>query len=387
MQKFFTDTLESRYIKALLYEAYIPKYPSVSSGDIIVAGNKYIYGSNIILCTATGELADNAVYKVVHKYDGSVINRKLNDNFLSKERYYDSSTHERLGKFLRYYRDFTGIDLMPLYNCFSNRYNDRLQIKSSGITFRTDANIKVLEVPIKFNKTYTIAIDCNSPVYLAPAFIEKHDYVYSGDIDLTSLLYVMPSEEYESEVKQYASLAFDNPITYKLENTNSFLHKYEDKLVLLIQLPNYCNSSITVIEGDYTILCKKTINLEKPIEEGEDEVEMYFPSTKTQNEIFVSNLSLLRLDDRNTYAFSNKLIAYLLTHSITSREAIYNNVRRVQEDIDIEDYETVTPDVWDDMLRKVLFDEYMKTDKKGLDILGYVDNDIENFLLKKRANK
>jgi hypothetical protein len=37
MQRFLTDTIGSRFIKALLNESYIPKYKGVTVGDTIVA--------------------------------------------------------------------------------------------------------------------------------------------------------------------------------------------------------------------------------------------------------------------------------------------------------------------------------------------------------------
>lgn len=522
MQKFLKDTLESRYIKALLYGTYIPKYNSVRIGDKIIAGTRYVFRSNIILCTTTGLLGSSAKYKVVAYVDNRKINRKTFDNFLSKEKYYDYATHERLGEFLRYYRGATDVNLMPLYNCFSGRYNSNFSIDSSGIIPVSSPNNKIIEVPIKFNQTYTIAIDCANIVYVAPAFLDNDDYLFVGDVNVTTMIPI------EKQVQQFASLSFSNPVTYKIENDDEFLQRFEKKLTLLIQVPFNCDSSIVVLEGDYTTTrTRKTINVERVdtisetsiipkgrvsgdidgdgrimqsdyyllndyingtveldevalycaelvedgvidikdyekleqfVEQGNtnylhrdywenwewDETELLWKHTLSvqgaesieditgyniekfeivsqtsvnvfvtipplndctiwiskysggvkynwqnslsandKDSLFISNLSLLRINDRQTYAFSDKLISYLLSHTITNREEIVNNVLRIQNAIDIDKYFISVPDAWDDNLRKVLFDTYMKEYPNGIDILGYADNDIERMLLKK----
>ncbi len=52
----------------------------------------------------------------------------LTDNYMSNVNYYSSDVHERLGEYLRFYRDYYNINLMSLYNCFSNRYIDKFSL-------------------------------------------------------------------------------------------------------------------------------------------------------------------------------------------------------------------------------------------------------------------
>ena len=346
MQKFLSDTAVSRYIKALLYNTYVPKYKSVFKDDIIVKDTKYVYKNNIILCTSTGTLLGTGKYKTVADYNQNVGNRKICDNFMSKESYYDSTTHIKLGDFLRFYRSLTEINLLPLYNCFSNVYSSSFSITADGISSLINPLVKIAAIPIKFNTTYTIALDSSSDVMLAPALLDDGDFLFVNDVNITSLLY-------ETEkVIHYPSLNFLSPKTYRLDNTDPFMQKYEKGLVLFIQMSNNCDSSLVVLEGDYTNTSRKIINVEKVVNKKDKEdnpIPDYYGlrslSDEEKDYIFTSDLSLLRMNDRCNYAFSDKLILYLLASAITSEEDIYNNILRVQEAINAEDYYAVIPDV------------------------------------------
>lgn len=85
---------------------------------------------------------------------------------------YDSQTHEYLGNYLRFLRDYNKLDLMSLYNCFSNNICPELDIAigvKHGVNnegaeytakFRSDSDLyKIYMIPVKMFKTYTIALD------------------------------------------------------------------------------------------------------------------------------------------------------------------------------------------------------------------------------------
>ena len=47
MQKFFESTLVSTYIKYLLANTPLPLYPTIQTGDMLIAGMTYIYKKDI----------------------------------------------------------------------------------------------------------------------------------------------------------------------------------------------------------------------------------------------------------------------------------------------------------------------------------------------------
>ena len=49
-QKFFTNTIESKFIKYLLSKTPLPLYPTISDGDYMVKDCIYIYRTSIIKC-------------------------------------------------------------------------------------------------------------------------------------------------------------------------------------------------------------------------------------------------------------------------------------------------------------------------------------------------
>jgi len=168
---------------------------------------------------------------------------------------YDSYTHEYLGDYLRFQRDFRNINLMPLYNCFSNRVCPRLDIsfKIDDYTakFNTeDKHYKIYMVPIKLFKQYTIAIDSGAAVEMCCGLYGQYQEEDSKYLNISKNTYMC-----------FSNMQFRTPVLYtKVENLNEFLTaenetelaQQEEKLKLFIKLPANVESSIVVLEGDYT---------------------------------------------------------------------------------------------------------------------------------------
>ena len=130
-------------------------------------------------------------------------------NLKIKNNLYDSYTHEYLGDFLRFQRDYNNFNLMPLYNCFSNNLCSNLNFsitnKNKKIIFdSSDNNYKIYMLPVKFFNEYTIALDCNSTFELCCGFFDKYINTKDKYINFSSITY-----------ENYTNSQFNKPFVYK----------------------------------------------------------------------------------------------------------------------------------------------------------------------------
>ena len=216
LQRFYEDNIQSRFIKALLYNTPIPTVQSIVSGDYIIKGAQYIYKRQVIRCTTSGIIGQEGKYEILGTYTMGDYVPKYTYKYLSTSDFYDSKTHEMLGNYLRLYRDQTNIDLLPFYNCFSNNYNSGIRVRDGEIITTKSTAYKCALIPILLNRKYTIAFDCVSNVWFAPIFLH-HDYFVNFSVDdqnydLTSMI---TDPSYSSVVTQ-TSMSFTQPYLYSL---------------------------------------------------------------------------------------------------------------------------------------------------------------------------
>lgn len=409
-QKFYTDTIVGRFIKHLLSVEKIPYLNIVSDKDTLIEGCLYIYKNYVIKCVTTGKLFVNSVeelYPSDKLYPSSILfpkfgeqpaqfkvirflnqqqDKRFSYSYMSTKNYYDSETHRFLGEYLRFLKGMYQIDLMPFYNCYNQDLIDNIQLRkdtSNVILYpketpyssnylepelnkqlvstyelsETKTSAKVLCIPIKFNKTYTIAIECNSSVILRGVILSNNHLV--KDSTSTNTYLADHSDLVASyRVKQFTR--FSEPFTYSIHTTSPLLYKQEKNLRLLIQLPASNKSSVTVLEGDYTKLDTVTTT---DTENGTVRIYNVF-----------KNLSLLQSNTFESYAFSDRLIEYLLENVICKQDGLTGNISRVQ--VALRSVDKEFDSLFDSNCALGVWDNYTSNA-----VSRFIDNCSENYYL------
>ena len=244
MYNFNNNNIFTGYIKQLLKSFNLPMCPVLQSQTEAeryngISGITYILNDQVVRQYNGTTTAETFIY-----------NKEI-PNFTKKlqitNTIYDTYTHEYLGDYLRFLRDYNHIDLMSMYNCFSNNICTNLSIKISlnnsteAVFNTTDTNYKIYMVPVKAFKSYTIAIDANEPIEVACGLYGKKSY--GGIIDGT--------------YKKFNNISFKSPVVYdkltSITTTQARAQavKFEKDLKLFIKVPFNNNSSIVILEGVY----------------------------------------------------------------------------------------------------------------------------------------
>lgn len=396
-QQFYTDTLASRLIKTLLSSTPLPVFSSVTEGDCIVEDCYYTCGTSIILCVHTGILTMSApivstlypsdtlypseflypgsgtavgVFKVIDHIDTS--DPRCFTTFRSSHNYYDPDTHIYLGKYLRYIRTSTGLNLLPYYNCFAGKYfsDALLKVKDNSVVLQrgTSDIHKVIAVPIQFGHTYTVAINCPEQLLLRACVHLDSGIVKEDKSDF------LPQEVIDALVAsgaRYTGCSFRKPFSFRVDCAHKQAASLEKYLYLLIQVPQSNNSAVTVLDN---------VTLEQGVVCDENSVRKYS----------LSRLSLLQMDGAESYAFSDRLIEYLLNNVIWAGDTSFRNIANVQEALmaQFNDYKNLikqnraTLGIWDANISNYIMSivEENRTNVALVDQDGHVNKDIESFI-------
>lgn len=400
MQKFYENTIVSKFIKCLLSTFDIPTINTCTDEDKLIPYNLYIKDNFIV--KVLPEFDSDGKHKIdtIEPYEFGKNYPGLTTRYESNIVGYDSKTHYYLGQYLRALRDLKGVDLMPFYNCYNSTYLRDIEIIESNNSYsykvitdpRSISNdYKTIAIPIKFDKTYTIALDCTVPYMIMPIIYGNKGIVHDLAFDELS----------KENILKINSSYFDKPYTYKISwsdyaekrsrytNYQDICNKlaYEKFLYLVIQLPNNIKTTITILEGDYTnVSVLKIVNTSS--------AEFTQLSDSDLNNILLSDLTLLNRNDSNSYAFSDRLIEYLLLNVIDKNEDISQNIARIQTytssltNQNINNYprfiSSVPKGVWTRDLRTYLYYLTMNNSRliNKFDITGFVDKDIEKIITK-----
>ena len=387
MSEYYTNTIDSKLIKNLLSNTPLPVYDTVREGDYILSPFIYINKCNVFRCVKSGVFSEDAEVDVLQHFSFGNYYPKFTELFKSDNLYYDVKTHRQLGHYLRTYRDCYNIDLMPFYNCWGKQYISNYYIDHEGVVQGDNSSYKVAMVPIKFNKKYTIAADSSSAVMIAPIYQENNQLVpaWSGSIsfDLTKDLC---SRSDHKNVHKVLSTSFRRPFVIEVTNhegeSNAVVHQRNEKfLYLLIQFMSTVETSIMVLEGDYTNLsCNEIYNFEPYLDVLHGDTVVTEENIITPAEVdkmMLTELDLLQFSNKEQRPFSNRLIEYLLNNVITSRDECSFDIKIAQRN------RMTQTGVWDNNLRRALYRDYLLSKHtRKIDITGYVDKDIENAIMK-----
>ena len=402
MQQFYTNTIESKFIKDLIATTPLPTIDTLYKGKWIVPGCYYITDCNVVKAnhitddeafqfdpdTSNSQLALISPYKFGSSYPG------FTSTYYSINDGYDSKTHYYLGNYLRCIRDLHDINLMPFYNCYNGEYVTDITIDSTTKTIiQSDPNVrgkKVISIPVKFGETYSIFIDCSTEVEIMCGFYGNKGYISPTQT---------PAVEIKTENK-YVNLrytSFRDGFTYTTPKPEKSTYPYTRFFRMFIQLPLNIESSIVVLEGNYTTKNIAYSIVEIPLDKKNEKKLIAaidtFPTKVKQNQTLLSDLSLTQIAGTVSYAFSDRLIEYLTYNVITSEETITQNILRVQQyasslinaklnHTEPFNMSLSTPDVWDTKLQTYLFNlaKESKYIQNKLDLTGYVDKDVEQVI-------
>ncbi len=398
-QVFNQETNTSSFIKALLSKSNIPMIDFIDIGSKVIKNNLYIHDSMIVKAKETETLTSTNINDILIKIKPYSFGDKINGittSFTSPISYYDSDTHRYLGEYLRSIKGYYGLNLLPFYNCFNNKYGSDFYLTVVGNNLKLNTETipdshKILLVPVRFNKTYTIAVDSTKQVIITPVLYGNKGLA-SGTV-ITDI-----ANKLITNGKTYDSLSFKSPILFGTDNFDTdnidLYYSYEKFLYLAIQLPESVSSNIVVLEGDYT----HTDVWDKQINDLDPGSKNYLDNN------LISPLSLLQMPGSEVIAFSDRLIEYLTQNVITNVDDISENIARTQaycssiicKQKNGSQYTLpYTKGIWDDSLRLFIYD-LMKQAKNNLhtpltatgylDITGFVDKDSETIVTRGQNN-
>lgn len=318
------------HIKELLHSFNLPMIPVYTDDTVLYKDRSYIKENKIVKWDGS-----EFIHLADYIYDWPMINLTKKLNMISAM--YDSYTHEYLGDYLRFIRDYHHVDLMNMYNCFGKKMPSRIYYSlkfddSFTLNIDTDnSNYNYYIVPIKFNKVYTIAIDSSIKW-------EMVSVLYSN-IFIDNVPESLVKESY----KVVSGSKFTNPFLYSTHfKCASECWQKEKSLVLLLKIPSEVKSSIVILEGNFTsstnVIDGSQINTPVFDDEAKDTLINY----NSKNSLLLANLG-------TSYPFSDRLVEYLLGNAITPNDQFMSNIGRVQG-IVYEGSINGYYGIWDDML-------------------------------------
>lgn len=377
MIKFNDENIYVGQIKQLLSSFNLPQCKVYKNGESYIEGENYIKNNFLYKKTADGE-------KIVCNYKFGDYIPNITKTLAINSNIYDSHTHEYLGDYLRFIRDFTGVDLMSMYNCFSNnspRYLDYKDPKTRTRFYSKDSNYNIFMFPVKPNKKYTICLDCDTEISIFCGYYSSNSLVNSNtDFETNSLMVI-------------SGCRFNKPFIYDKLLDKEYNNK--DKILkMFLKVPSNIKTSIVVLEGDYLL------NTEFIIDENSQELankNIYVLDEDTLEDItkynYVNRMQLVYINSNDKFLLADRLVEYLSNQAVTPNDPIINNIARLQYTLEhtyvvnkennkqtyLSKDDIYHYGLWEDNVRQALYTYAEKNDiiNKKFDVIGYLDKDVE----------
>jgi hypothetical protein len=347
MIRFNSDNIITGEIKQLLKEFNLPNIRIWKEGIKIFPGVFYIKDNNLCVGTQTSSL------QVVKPYIYGENISNITKNLIVYDNIYDSYTHRYLGDYLRFYRDVKGINLMSMYNCFSNELVKSLSVQTAKLTFDTaNDNFKIYMVPVKLFEKYTIGFECDTKIEMFVGLYDNEKLInFSNNSDDFTL--------YDATYVKRVGTKISSPFLYdRLFNLESiltspsfgssvtkFIYNQENNLKLFIKVPATSTSSLVVLEGDFVKFSELHFEDDQTFSSRKVPFEVCNFETGTTNidgqtftykgasteRRYLSRPQLIDFNSTVSYPFSLRLIEYMFGNVITSDEVLPNNVSRLQK--------------------------------------------------------
>ena len=392
------------FIKELLHSFNLPTFKVAKKDHFLNENDFYLYNNKIRrpkTFIKDGPITDESFredFSYKYNYNRPIPN--LVKNLEIRNNTYDSYTHNYLGNYLRFIRDYKNINLMQLYNCFSNEMPNYLDIKGTSLKsvpfeFNSeDKSYKIYMVPVKLFEKYSIYIDSDFGVEVTCGFYDKTQYnpFASSTIDnmgaFYNSTYMRKKQASFSTAIEFNSLLKDN-LTNLEDSVLKTLMDNEGALKLFIKIPFSNNSSIVVLESTNSVSNNWVLDSSHSIVWNTSVVNC---EDKDKDDIpLVSKSQLLTINSGVSHPFSDRLIEYLVDNVITSDDDISDNIKRIQQKLfrrhrenkNKVGIEYIDKDgIWNSSYKNILY-EVAKQEKltdRTYDILGYVDKDVEQVL-------
>ena len=387
MQKFDENTLQGLYIQNLLYNYYLPNIRVLEvyrddPEDVNISGytfipddkERYIYKTTVRRHNETKnplESFNPEKDEIIHTFEPGKKYDNETSNFLSSSNTYTSEVHERLGDYLRFQRDFYNINLMSMYNCFSNVFIDQFSlpitynIDSQTVKFKgssRDQLFKIFSFPVKFGKKYKLY--CESPS--AENKLQFGFYYNNKLISINEN--IINSWETNLNIKN-PRLSFATAYIFEVPEANKQLRAFEKYLRVFVQVPMSVNSSIVALEVDSHI------------------------------HDFCLNPSLILKNYYSQHAFADRLFEFLIGNIITPNDPIPQNIVRIQRLISSNKFEQLygrkldkyVLGQFDVQMHKCIYNTfrdlkvvYENNSEPRLvhDFTGYIDKDVEELIMR-----